>query len=84
MHGQSLNLVGWYSSLFSWSEFILFKKTVREGAVDVQRGGEAAIELYKDPEYGNSLHIVGALWLVNLVCYILARTALLIRFWVRF
>lgn len=34
-------------------------KTVREGAVDAQRGGEAAIELYKDPEYGLGFNIRG-------------------------
>ncbi|XP_068699332.1 anoctamin-7-like [Montipora foliosa] len=33
--------------------------SVREGAVDSQRGGEAAIELYKDPEYGLGFNIRG-------------------------
>ncbi|KAL9970224.1 hypothetical protein ACROYT_G022562 [Oculina patagonica] len=34
-------------------------KTVREGAVDSVRGSEAAIELYKDPEYGLGFNIRG-------------------------
>ncbi|CAH3190102.1 unnamed protein product, partial [Porites evermanni] len=34
-------------------------KTVREGAVDSQRGKENCIELYKDPEYGLGFNIRG-------------------------
>ena len=35
------------------------QKTVREGAVDSVRGVEAAIELYKDPEYGTGRSQLG-------------------------
>ena len=46
----------WFSLLIdvhlTVSSDISSQKTVREGAVDSVRGVEAAIELYKDPEYG--------------------------------
>ena len=42
------------------------QKTVREGAVDSVRGVEAAIELYKDPEYGTARSRLGLLLLLSI------------------
>ena len=41
-----------YISTMNVNFFFHSQKTVREGAVDSQRGGEACIELFKDPEFG--------------------------------
>jgi len=50
---------------YSGCKFIVIssQKTVREGAVDSVRGVEAAIELYKDPEYGTDRSQLGLFFL---------------------